>query len=804
MVLTPGEDKFTQLNTLCKSKGSWDGGDQGILNEWRGSNWNRLSFTYNTTPTAAYTLVFASFPHCLIYMLKWHRYAPAYERFGSQISAVHFIGPNKPWDSLAYRAPFTNQSSSSSDSSQRAYDYDTLLDKWYSVYDKHHRSQPIIAQPSFELKRYESAWNETLDRGKQAALPAGTTLSLEELRTLAIEGMKASQPTFDIEPGEGEYQSLPLEGRVDLMRPKKTEEAVKPAPEATKQELKHKQKKRPPMLQNLSDSEELPQTHVAPQIQLQPASPPLRHALSTPAPDELPPSPRLKNISLPATPTPQPLPPHQHQFPAAEHKALSRADESQEQRERPGSQQERRSEPPPRPRSPPLLIWNPAIEPPPSGTPRPSAFPPSTYFPNVWDQTPSQQHDRPDQGSSPTPDSGAFFQAPPPTEIPEILHRQGHYRNVTGESNLGSPSPDRAKIKPVFTWEEQPRHMPGRVFPPAESPTPSLFLSPESQVSSFEVPTTPERKTTTPILSPLSGLPFTLTYTNAWDTVPSIQKYASRLVRPPAVRPLAPAFHEGGWEKKKSWDDKAEASSRDGDVEDEGDESDDDHVARDSIWGDDSDGEAASVSRQRPRRGSSASAAGAVSSKKKHREFGVQTISIEMKDQSVQVNTIHSKTDSSDLDRRPSMSSKRHWAPSGRTNAPPSVTTHAVNAQTESAAASHPGASDTASQLLSPASDASLPPSGRLSTKVMTSPLKAIAGSSLLTRQTSSDSSQGSPASSLGPVSPPDGHPIGSPLRKAGRVWDPARGVELIKRGSEEVIARFLKMGSSGREEENR
>jgi glycogenin len=55
MVLKPGEDKFKEIMDLAKSKGSWDGGDQGILNEWRGSKWGRISFTYNTTPTAAYT-----------------------------------------------------------------------------------------------------------------------------------------------------------------------------------------------------------------------------------------------------------------------------------------------------------------------------------------------------------------------------------------------------------------------------------------------------------------------------------------------------------------------------------------------------------------------------------------------------------------------------------------------------------------------------------------------------------------------------------------------------------------------------
>ncbi|KAF8319962.1 family 8 glycosyltransferase [Clavulina sp. PMI_390] len=57
MVLTPGEDKFEQIRELVKTTGSWDGGDQGVLNEWRGEDWHRLSFTYNTTPTSAYTYV---------------------------------------------------------------------------------------------------------------------------------------------------------------------------------------------------------------------------------------------------------------------------------------------------------------------------------------------------------------------------------------------------------------------------------------------------------------------------------------------------------------------------------------------------------------------------------------------------------------------------------------------------------------------------------------------------------------------------------------------------------------------------
>jgi hypothetical protein len=86
-----------------------------------------------------------------------------------------------------------------------------------------------------------------------------------------------------------------------------------------------------------------------------------------------------------------------------------------------------------------------------------------------------------------------------------------------------------------------------------------------------------------------------------------------------------------------------------------------------------------------------------------------------------------------------------------------------------------------------PASHNAPPPTSMKSPKVSPS---AIA------RHSSNDSSLGSPASSIGPVSPTEGHPTASPMRKATRVWDPARGVDLFKRGSEEVLAKFLKMGA--------
>jgi glycogenin glucosyltransferase len=62
----PGERGFKEAMNMR----SWDGGDQGTLNEWAGrqaglttapgaggSGWNRLSFRYNVTPSGAYTSV---------------------------------------------------------------------------------------------------------------------------------------------------------------------------------------------------------------------------------------------------------------------------------------------------------------------------------------------------------------------------------------------------------------------------------------------------------------------------------------------------------------------------------------------------------------------------------------------------------------------------------------------------------------------------------------------------------------------------------------------------------------------------
>ncbi|KAI9220327.1 glycogenin 1, isoform CRA_c [Blastocladiella britannica] len=62
-VLRPSTETFDQLVAFAAASGSWDGADQGLLNDFFAGSWNRIPFVYNVTPTSVYT------------------YAPAFQRY---------------------------------------------------------------------------------------------------------------------------------------------------------------------------------------------------------------------------------------------------------------------------------------------------------------------------------------------------------------------------------------------------------------------------------------------------------------------------------------------------------------------------------------------------------------------------------------------------------------------------------------------------------------------------------------------------------------------------------------------------
>ena len=83
-VFVPSLDTYRSILQFALQHGSFDGGDQGLLNQYY-SNWreldanHRLPFIYNVTSGAIYS------------------YAAALKKLGSSIKIVHFLGSVKPW-----------------------------------------------------------------------------------------------------------------------------------------------------------------------------------------------------------------------------------------------------------------------------------------------------------------------------------------------------------------------------------------------------------------------------------------------------------------------------------------------------------------------------------------------------------------------------------------------------------------------------------------------------------------------------------------------------------------------------------
>lgn len=80
----PDRATFDGLKELIQTSQSFDGSDQGLLNEFFANAWIRLPFVYNVTLSASY------------------QYEPAYRRFKNDIHVLHFIGKHKPWNTAGY------------------------------------------------------------------------------------------------------------------------------------------------------------------------------------------------------------------------------------------------------------------------------------------------------------------------------------------------------------------------------------------------------------------------------------------------------------------------------------------------------------------------------------------------------------------------------------------------------------------------------------------------------------------------------------------------------------------------------
>ncbi|KAK5917222.1 hypothetical protein CgunFtcFv8_012129 [Champsocephalus gunnari] len=83
-VFTPSNETHEKLITFCSENGSFDGGDQGVLNSYF-NTWatkdisKHLPFIYNLSSISIYS------------------YLPAFKQYGHDAKVVHFLGKVKPW-----------------------------------------------------------------------------------------------------------------------------------------------------------------------------------------------------------------------------------------------------------------------------------------------------------------------------------------------------------------------------------------------------------------------------------------------------------------------------------------------------------------------------------------------------------------------------------------------------------------------------------------------------------------------------------------------------------------------------------
>ncbi|KAG7220796.1 hypothetical protein INR49_031453 [Caranx melampygus] len=146
-VFRPSNETHEELLTFCGENGSFDGGDQGVLNSffntWATADISKhLPFVYNLSSIAIYS------------------YLPAFKQYGHEAKVVHFLGKSKPWN-YSYDAQKGEVKGHSLSSDSHLHP-DYLL-MWWQVYAK---SVVPLLQQAFGDTPFLSGFVESSSNGK--------------------------------------------------------------------------------------------------------------------------------------------------------------------------------------------------------------------------------------------------------------------------------------------------------------------------------------------------------------------------------------------------------------------------------------------------------------------------------------------------------------------------------------------------------------------------------------------------------------------------------------------------------------
>ncbi len=150
-VCRPSRHTFDALAALAREEGSFDGGDQGLLNAYF-SSWSlgpahkRIPFVYNLTFSASYS------------------YLPAFHHFHKDVKCVHFIGARKPW---TFNRFSDGKVAPRGDASTTHIDY---IQAWWDIHDRYIKPKGLSSCPPSFMNLYAGSGYGAAHVGAPAAI----------------------------------------------------------------------------------------------------------------------------------------------------------------------------------------------------------------------------------------------------------------------------------------------------------------------------------------------------------------------------------------------------------------------------------------------------------------------------------------------------------------------------------------------------------------------------------------------------------------------------------------------------------
>ncbi|XP_053565975.1 glycogenin-1 isoform X2 [Bombina bombina] len=175
-VYQPSLVTYNNLLQSAAEKGSFDGGDQGLLNSffstWATKDINKhLPFVYNLSSISIYS------------------YLPAFKAFGANAKVAHFLGKIKPWNYTYDRTTKTVKS----DAFDPTLAHPEFLNTWWEIFTT--RIEPLFTEHG-------------------AAKPTSVSLRTEDVTEAASQlSLESSQPSSSEEERRERWE----QGQVDYM-----------------------------------------------------------------------------------------------------------------------------------------------------------------------------------------------------------------------------------------------------------------------------------------------------------------------------------------------------------------------------------------------------------------------------------------------------------------------------------------------------------------------------------------------------------------------------------------------------------